>query len=118
WRGNGNRLRTSASWTGHPYRISGNHHSQHAQVLSLLAMGLREAWGNEAYFDYHMRYGEIMSGRPDPWQRRGGTQVLYDAVHGSRPSGGWDGWQLYWRAPLAWQMLEAYRSRFYSYPWA
>lgn len=118
WRGKGGPRKASASWVGHPYRISGNHNTQHAQVLCLLAMGLREAWGNDAYFDYHMRYGEIMAGRPDPWQRRGGDRVLYDAVTGSRPPGGWEDWQLYWQVPLAWQMLEAYRSRFYSYPWA
>lgn len=118
WRGRDEIASTNAAWTGHPYRIAGNHNTQHAQVLIMLAMGLRGAWGHDAYFDYHMRYCDIMSGRPDPWRFRGGSQALYDPVVGSRPAGGWSGWQIHWEVPRAWRMLEAYRDRFYSFPWA
>lgn len=117
WRGSADPARSNAAWTGHPYRIGGNHHSQHGQVLMLLATGLRAAWGNEAYFDYHMRHTAIMSGQPDPWRFQGGAQALYDPVEGSRPPGGWAGWELYWRAPEVYQAFAAQIARFYRFPW-
>lgn len=118
WRGRNDPAHGNAAWTGHPYRISGNNNTQHAQVLTLLAIGAREAWGNDAYFDYHMRYSAIMSGRPDPWRFRDGSEALYDPVIGARPAGGWKGWQLYWHEPWAWHMFDAHVDQFYRFPWA
>lgn len=117
WRGGRRPHQVDAAWVGNPYRISGNHNTQHGQVLAILAMGLREAWGNDAYFDYHLRYMDIMEFRPDPWRFQGGTQALYDPVVGSRPHSGWDDWQRYWRDQWAYQMLMTYRSQFLRPPW-
>jgi len=118
WRGKALLQESNAAWTGHPYRVSGNHNAQHAQVLLLLALGLREAWGHEAYFDYHMRFCEIIANRPDPWRFQDRQNAIYDPVEGSRPIEGWEDWQRRWRSELSWQMLMAYRNTYYSWPWA
>jgi hypothetical protein len=117
WRGGSRRHQVDAAWAGNPYRIAGNHNAQHGQVLAILAMGLREAWGNDAYFDYHLRHMEIMEFRPDPWRFQGGTQALYDPVVGSRPPDGWEDWQRYWRDQWAYQMLMTYRAQYLQVPW-
>lgn len=118
WRGNANPAVANAAWNGHLYRVSGNHNTQHAQVLTILAMGLREAWDHEAYFDYHMRFCEILAGRSDPWRFRGATQALYDPVTGSMRIDGWDDWERRWHSEWSWQMLMEHRDTFYSYPWS
>lgn len=118
WRGKARDTIVNAAWDGHPYRIAGNNNTQHGQVLAALVMGLQKAWGHDAYFDYHIRYTEIMSGREDPWRFRGGRQALYNPVSGSRPAKKWEPWQLYWRDPWAWQMLDRYRFDYYRLPFA
>ena len=101
WRGKARAEHVNAAWSGHPYRISGNNNAQHGQVLSILAMGLREAWGNEAYFDYHMRFVEIARGAPDPWRFQGGSQARYNPVEGARTLKPRPGWQIHWKSPWA-----------------
>lgn len=116
WRGKANLTSISASWASHPYRVAANHNTQHAQVLALLAMDLRAAWGHDAYVDYHMRYMEVTAGAPDPWRFRGGEQALYNPVGGTgKPL---PGWQQYWHDKWSWQMLKLYRFDYYAFPWA
>ncbi len=118
WRGKANLTGISASWKGHPYRIAANHNTQHGQVLALLAMGLREAWGHEAYVDYHMRYMEVITGAHDPWRFRGGDQALFDPVVGTGTGKAFPDWQQFWRDKWAWQMLKKYRFDYYAFPWS
>jgi hypothetical protein len=118
WRGKPQDDHVNAAWNGHPYRISGNHNTQHGQVLAALAMGLKDAWDHDAYFDYHIRFMELMGGRYDPWRFRGGDQALYNPVEGSRPANGFDNWAIYYNDQWAWRMLLHYRFDYYSYPWA
>jgi hypothetical protein len=118
WRGKMQDDHVNAAWTGHPYRIAGNANTQHGQVLAALAMGLKDAWGHDAYFDYHIRYMEIMDGRYDPWQFQGDTQARYNPVEGSRMRNGFEPWEKYWRDQWAWRMLMHYRFDYYQYPWA
>ena len=117
WRGKPDPASASASWVHNPYRYSATHNAQHGQVLAALAMGLKEAWGHDAYFDYHVRYSEIMRGAPDPWRFRGGDRPLYDPVTGSRPAKGFPEWQLYWQDPWSWRMLSTYRFELDPLPW-
>ena len=117
WRGKASIGQANAAWS-HPYRIAGTHNTQHAQVLSLLAMGLREAWDHDAYFDYHFRFMDIAAGRQDPWRFRGGAQALYNPVAGSRlRRGAFETWQQYWKSPWSWAMLEMHRKDVYQPPW-
>lgn len=118
WRGKLDPAKASASWIHNPYRISGTNNTQHGQVLAMLAMGLRDEWGHDAYFDYHMRFVEIMRGAADPWRFQGQRRILYQPVLGSRPEDGWDGWQIFWRDRWSYEMLMTYRSKFYRFPWA
>ncbi len=93
WVGNRNPEQANAHWTGHPYRLGGNQHAFHGMTLGVLAMGLREAWNHDAWFDYQARYTAILEGRPDPFAEKLG----YEPVEGSRPAGGFPGWQKFWQ---------------------
>ena len=117
WRGKPREIETNAAWLGHPYRIAGNSNTQHGQVLAILAMGLQDAWGHDAYFDYHMRYMDIMDNRQDPFRFRGQKQALYNPVKGSRNKNGWDDWMKYWEQKWAWDMLQQHRPNLYRFPW-
>ena len=117
WRGKESKGQVNAAWTGHPYRVSGNHNTQHAQVLLTLALGLREAWDHEPYFDYHMRFCEIMANRPDPWRFQGKRQALFNPIEGTRPKNGWADWERRWRSELAWKMLMKHQRTYYRWPW-
>jgi len=117
WRGNVQVPACSASWTGHPYRISANTASQHGQALAALVMGLRPAWRNEAYFDYHARFLEIMAGRPDPWGTMRGEALSYPPVIGSTPEEGWADWMQHWKDAWSWDMIQHHWKNHYRYPW-
>ncbi|MBM9593927.1 hypothetical protein [Roseitranquillus sediminis] len=118
WRGRREPEKASASWTGHPYRLVATHNAMHGQTLAALAMGLQDAWGHDAYFDYHIRFMEIMNGAYDPWRFRGGKQALYNPVTGSRRQEPWPGWQRRWHDEWSWQMLKRHRFDFYRFPWS
>lgn len=49
----------SRAWAGDPYRRCCTANAWHGYVLAARIMGLREAWGNEALFDYVDRYMQI-----------------------------------------------------------
>lgn len=117
WRGSADNRSVSASFTGHPYRISTNNGSQSGQALAALVMGLQPAWRNDAYFDYHARFMEIMEGRPDPWGTQRGAALSYPPVTGSVPEKGWEAWQKNWRDPWVWEMIQHHWKDHYRYPW-
>jgi len=117
WRGNVQVAASSASWSGHPYRISANTASQHGQALAAISMGLRPAWRNEAYFDYHARFLEIMAGRPDPWGTMRGETLAYPSVTGSVPEEGWAGWMQHWNDNWSWEMIQHHWKNYYQYSW-
>ncbi|MFY9345848.1 MAG: hypothetical protein WAT39_25375 [Planctomycetota bacterium] len=49
----------SKSWTGDPYRRCCTANAWHGFVLAARIMGLKEAWGHDALFDYIDRYMQI-----------------------------------------------------------
>ncbi len=80
-------------------------------------MGLESSWGNDAYLDYHTRFLEIMSMRPDPWGTERGAALSYDPVVGSQPEGGWDNWQKNWNDVRVWEMAQHHWYAFHEFPW-
>lgn len=117
WRGNHEPEHTSASWSGHKYRMAPNAGSQHGQALSALVMSLRGAWRNDAYFDYHARYLAIMKGELDPWGTQRGSGLSYDPVTGSRPTEGFKYWEACWGNGWLWAMIHEHWHDYYDYPW-
>ena len=49
------------TWAGDPYRRCCTANSWHGFVLAVRIMGLQQAWGHEALFDYVDRYMQIES---------------------------------------------------------
>jgi hypothetical protein len=106
WRGRTNPLENNANWGADSYRLCCMSNTVHGQALAIMAMGLKDAWGNDAYFDYQVRYTEIMAGRPDPF----GEILGYGSVEGVRnqeypgheqwrfSKWRWDMWQEHWQA--------------------
>ena len=47
------------SWTADPYRRCCTANVWHGSVLAARIMGLRQAWGHEALFDYVDRYMQV-----------------------------------------------------------
>lgn len=78
------RYGINADFTAHQYRRGAGAHSSYSnEVLALLACDLRGAINHEPYFQYHIRHVEIEQGRPDPWQRQGGSVDLYPTTRGT-----------------------------------
>ena len=71
----------NAKFDSHPYRFVGNHEWQWASISYVYAMGLKTAWGHDAFFDYQLRHWHLRSGFDDPWRFQGGT-ALYNQVAG------------------------------------
>jgi len=99
----------NANWHGHPYRLGGNMHVHHMVALGMLSMGLKEQWGNEAFFDYAHRYVAIGEGSPDPFGI--GT---YGSVEGVPGSSGDAGWRQYWHSKWRYDVFKAHWDKVYN----
>lgn len=98
----------NAYWQAHPYRVAGNMNTHHMAALGILAMGIKEAWGNDAFFDFARRYVEIMDGRADPFGA--GSYISVDGVYSS--SGAVD-WQRWWYSKWRYDLFRQYFSSVY-----
>ena len=114
WHGGKKPESMNAAWV-HPYRNSSNHNVQHGAVLALLAMGLQDAWGHDAFFDYHFRELAIKDQEPDPWIRAGGSTPRYDPPE--RTLRNWENWEAYWYNKWDYEMLKRHKDSLYKYPW-
>ncbi len=111
WVGNHQPDRANAFWSGHPYRLGGNHNAFHGMALAVLAMDLKKEWNHDAWFDFMTRYIAIMSGKPDPF-----AAILgYQPVEGSTKEGGFEAWQLHWDK-WSYDMWSAHQDKFYKLP--
>jgi hypothetical protein len=112
WVGNHEPAKANAHWTGHPYRRGNNQAAFYGVTLGVLAMGLREAWDHEAWFDYQTRYAAIMSNEPDPFA----VLLGYAPVEGSTPEEPWEGWQTYWRDRWQYEFWRKHWTAVYRLP--
>lgn len=112
WVGNREPEKANAHWTGHPYRRGANQAPFYGITLGALAMGLREAWGHDAWFDYQARYAAIMSNEPDPFA----ALLGYAPVAGSTPAEPWEGWQTHWRDPWQYELWRKHWPTLYKLP--
>lgn len=115
WIGNIQTERANANWFAHPYRLSGNQNTFYGVALSVLAMGLKDKWNHDVWFDYQARYAAIMDNQPDPFA----ALLGYKPVDGAIKEGGWASWQKVWNG-CGWQyeMWRAHWSKYYQMPTA
>ena len=76
-------------WNGNDnfYRIVGHAEVAAGQTIALLAMGLRTAWGHDAYFDYHARFHAMEQYGDDPWRYVNGVATARYARMPDAPAG-------------------------------
>lgn len=111
WVGKSDPAVANAHWQGHPYRRGPNGGPWHGMSLAALALGLKESWGHDAFFDYQHRYVAIMDGKPDPF----GVLCGYGEVEGTHPGKPFEHWQRY-LGKWTYDMWQAHWPTYYTMP--
>jgi hypothetical protein len=102
------KYEANANWGSNGYRIVGNMHVHHIVALGMLAMGLKQEWGNDAFFDFAHRYVAVMEGSADPFGA--GTYV---SVNDVPDSNGAPGWTQYWSSEWRYDMFKEHWDMYY-----
>ena len=96
-----------SDWGGHPYR-GANIFVHHMAALGMLAMGLKEQWGEDAFFDFAHRFVAVMEGSIDPF-----GVGKYGSVSGVPGEDGAEGWRQWWHSKWRYEMFKAHWASYY-----